>query len=67
MVVFLYAKGKLNHETRNIVMGRKRLPVGEKKVTLIVPLKEKVVIEMEKHGDPRKIAENILTQKFTKE
>jgi hypothetical protein len=48
-------------------MPNKRIPEEEKKVTLSINLKQKVINEMKKEGKPKKIAEEMITQKYLKE
>lgn len=48
-------------------MGRKRIDPQEKKVTLSLNLKQKVIDAMKKDGIPKKIAEDIITKKYEKE
>lgn len=48
-------------------MGRKRIHEDEKKVTLSVNFKKKVIVEMSKDGEPKKIVENIINEKYLKE
>lgn len=45
-------------------IGRKRIDPAEKKVTLSVNLKQSTVDNMAKTGVPKKVAENIINEKF---
>lgn len=48
-------------------MANVRIDPAEKKVTLAINLKQKVIDAMSKEGKPKKIAENIINQKYLKE
>lgn len=48
-------------------VGRKRKPEEEVMKTICINLKQKVLTEIEKEGIPKKIIEEIITHKFSKE
>lgn len=47
-------------------MGRKRLPEGEVKVSITIKLKEYILKNIEKEGPPRKIIEDIISERYGK-
>lgn len=48
-------------------MGRKRKPEGEVMKSITINLKQKIIEEIEKDGIPKKVIEEIITQKYSKE
>ncbi|MCY7488064.1 hypothetical protein M5X00_29390 [Paenibacillus alvei] len=48
-------------------MGRKRIPEEEKKITVGINLKQKVVKEIEKEGKPKHIIEKMVNEKYGKD
>lgn len=47
-------------------MGRRRLPEGEVKKPITIKLKEYILQNIEKEGNPRKVIEDIISEKFGK-
>lgn len=47
-------------------LGRKPLPEGEVKRSITIKLKEYILDNIEKEGSPRKIIEDIITDKYGK-
>lgn len=48
-------------------MGRKRKPEGERKMSLTINLKEKVLKNVEKDGKPKKVIESMVNNKYGKD
>lgn len=48
-------------------MGRKRKEPGEIVKTISINLKQKVIDEIAKDGVPKKVIEDMITQKYSKE
>lgn len=47
-------------------LGGKLIPEGERKKTLAINLKQKVIDEMKKSGNPKHIVEAMVNEKFDK-
>lgn len=48
-------------------MGRKRIPPEELVKSICINLKQKILDEIAKDGVPKKVIEEIITQKYSKE